>query len=103
MANYEARPVNELRDEMLGRAADAALAVTSDPRCSYRFRLAKAIIGEAGALTERQVYTAWRDVPELSRIVRVFHNLIVDVCLEGLADAIDQCAQSEAQSFLDHH
>jgi len=86
-------------DEQLERVRSIALSVPSEPRYSYRFRLAKAIIGEARGRTEREIFVAFRDDPSMARIVRVFHNLIVDVKLEGLSGAIDQCARDTAQSF----
>lgn len=110
MTHYE---VDELRDalrthylETIERVGKAALAVPSEPRRTYKFRLAQAIISEAGNdLTERQVYTEFRNHPDLSHVVRVFHNLLVDLPLGALADDVDQFAQNEARNdrVLYHH
>jgi len=85
-----------LREQYLAQLAHIeklAMAEPSEPRETYRWRLAKVIVENAGGLTERDVFFAYRDHPEMSRVVRILHNCLVDIDLTKLAGVIGENLQ----------
>ena len=99
MTHYEvSRPVTELRNglrekylEQIDRAARAVLAVSAEPRSTYRLRVTQAAAREAPDITERDLFSSWRNHPELSHLVNVIHNQLCNFRMGQVAEIVDQC------------
>jgi hypothetical protein len=107
--DVKVKPISELRDairreciEQIGRASKAATAVPAEPKWTYKLRLVRAIIEAAPDLSERQIYSAWKDDRELSRFATIVHNLLCDTRFGRLAGAINQYLNDEATKEEEH-
>ncbi|MGO9238359.1 MAG: hypothetical protein ACLP4V_31295 [Methylocella sp.] len=104
MTHYEAsRPVTELRNglrakylEQIERAGRAVLAVPAEPRSTYRLRVTQAAAAQAPDVTERDLFSVWRNHPELSHLVNVIHNQFCNFRMGQIAEIVEQCLQDEA-------
>jgi hypothetical protein len=83
-------------------AREAALAVPAMPRGSYRLRLAQAVAKAAPTMTERDLYTVWKDDPDLLPIARTMHNVVCDAKLGQLAVFVGQLIQ-EGQNNIERY
>lgn len=63
------------------------------PRGNYRLRLAQAVAKAAPTMTERDLYTVWKDDPDLMPIARTIHNVVCDARLGQLDAFVGQPLQ----------
>lgn len=77
-------------NEQMERVAEALLSVVATPRESYPSRLALAACESASDLTERDLWKAMQDDPELLHRVNAIHFWMCTIKLGELADVIKQ-------------
>lgn len=93
--------IRRIHSQQLDRAAQAALAVPAMPRATYKLRLALAVAEAARGMTERDLYTVWKDDPDLMPIARTMHNILCDARLEQVASIVNQTLQE--QNNIERH
>jgi hypothetical protein len=76
--------------EQIDRAASALLAVPAAPARTYRRRVLDTLTEEAGELTEKDFFQAWRDEPVLSRFVNIIHTTFCNTPLSRLSIRYDE-------------
>jgi hypothetical protein len=70
--------------EQIDRAATAAKATPVTPTSTYRRRLLDALTDAAPDASEKDLFQAWRDTPEMARYVNILHTLLCTVPLSRL-------------------
>jgi hypothetical protein len=75
--------------EQVNRAAVAVMAVPAVPKWTYRRRLMSALTEAAPSLTEKDFFQAWRDDPNLSRVVTILHTTLCNTPLSRVSIRYD--------------
>jgi hypothetical protein len=71
--------------EQVTRAAAAARAVPVMPNATYRRRLLSALTEAAPDCSEKDLFQAWRDTPEMARFVTILHTALCTIPLSRLS------------------
>jgi hypothetical protein len=103
------KPLSELRETIryeclaqIDHASKAALAVPSEPRWTYRLRVMQAVIEASPDLSEQQIFSAWKDDPQLAPYARIVHSTLCNARFSRLAGSIDQWLNEETRKNEAH-